>query len=312
MPTSSVSPDGWNSGESGQFMTEFVMPVGLYEKALPAELCWEERLATAADAGYDFMDISVDESDERLARLDWPASERTALRRAIANSGVPIMTMCLSAHRKYPLGSHSPQLRRQGLEILRKAIEFSADLGCVSSRSWATMSSTNRATSRPRRTSWKASKRASAGRRGRGDVGPGERGQSISRIGRQGAALGARGRFPLAAPYPDMGNLAAAGYHPPDEILLAKGYMVAIHVKDSLPRVIRGVPFETGIVPLEETFQALAQIDFWGPLGWRCGRRWIRMAIRCLRHRCPKLVDRLVAAAWPPGGNGSRTAQPND
>jgi len=87
--------------------------------------------------------------------------------------------------------------------------------------------------------------------------------------------------------YPDMGNLAAAGYHPPDEILLAKGYMVAIHVKDSLPRVIRGVPFETGIVPLEETFQALAQIDFWARWGWRCGRRWIRMAIRCLPPSLP-------------------------
>jgi len=56
-------------------MPEFVMPVGLYEKALPADLSWEARLTTAAKAGYDFMDISVDESDARLARLDWPASD---------------------------------------------------------------------------------------------------------------------------------------------------------------------------------------------------------------------------------------------
>ena len=82
------------------------MPVGLYEKALPAELCWEERLAAAGRAGYDYVEISIDESEERLSRLDWTASERAALRNAIANTGVRISTMCLSAHRKYPLGSH--------------------------------------------------------------------------------------------------------------------------------------------------------------------------------------------------------------
>ena len=107
----------------------FKMPVGLYEKALPASLSWEERLAAAGQAGYDFVEISIDESNERLSRLDWPAAERAALRRSIANTGVRIMTMCLSGHRKYPLGSHSPELRQQGQEILRKAIDFAGDIG---------------------------------------------------------------------------------------------------------------------------------------------------------------------------------------
>ena len=69
------------------------MPVGLYEKALPAKLSWEERLAAAGQAGYDYIDISIDESDERLSRLDWTASERAALRRAIANTGVRVDTV---------------------------------------------------------------------------------------------------------------------------------------------------------------------------------------------------------------------------
>ena len=74
------------------------MPLGLYEKALPASLSWEERLAQAGQAGYQFVEISIDESDERLARLDWPASQRAELRQAIANTGIPIVSMCLSAH----------------------------------------------------------------------------------------------------------------------------------------------------------------------------------------------------------------------
>ena len=94
------------------------MPVGLYEKALPVELTWEERLAAAGRAGYDFVEISIDESDGRLSRLDWTSSERTALCQSIAATGVKIMTMCLSGHRKYPLGSHDPEIRQQGLEIL--------------------------------------------------------------------------------------------------------------------------------------------------------------------------------------------------
>ena len=107
----------------------FKMPVGLYEKALPDSMCWEERLTAAGQAGYDFVEISIDESDERLGRLDWDTTQRAELRRSIANSGVRIMTMCLSGHRKYPLGSHSPELRRQGQDILRKAIDFAGDVG---------------------------------------------------------------------------------------------------------------------------------------------------------------------------------------
>jgi L-ribulose-5-phosphate 3-epimerase len=70
----------------------FKMPIGLYEKALPDAMSWEERLAAAGEAGYDFIEISIDESDERLSRLDWSASERMALRRSIENTGVRIMT----------------------------------------------------------------------------------------------------------------------------------------------------------------------------------------------------------------------------
>jgi L-ribulose-5-phosphate 3-epimerase len=55
---------------SCRFMAEFAMPVGLYEKALPVGSSWEERLVSAAKAGYDFIDISIDESAMRLARLD--------------------------------------------------------------------------------------------------------------------------------------------------------------------------------------------------------------------------------------------------
>ncbi len=37
--------------------------------------------------------------------------------------------MCLSAHRRFPLGSEDDTVRAQGLEIMRKAIRFAQDVG---------------------------------------------------------------------------------------------------------------------------------------------------------------------------------------
>ena len=100
--------------------------------------------------------------------------------------------------------------------------------------------------------------------------------------------------------YPDMGNLAAAGYDPAEQLRKAAGHLVAVHVKDTVPGVVRGVPFEEGIVPFGEVFQALAEIGFWGPL---MVEMWSHMdesgdplaSIVAARQ----FVARQVAAAWP-------------
>ena len=75
--------------------------LGLYEKALPPGLRWEERLLAAKELGFDYLEISIDETDERLSRLDWTAEQRRELHRALLETGVPIQSMCLSAHRRH-------------------------------------------------------------------------------------------------------------------------------------------------------------------------------------------------------------------
>ena len=42
--------------------------LGLYEKALPPELTWEERLRAVKELGFDYLEISIDEKDERAPR----------------------------------------------------------------------------------------------------------------------------------------------------------------------------------------------------------------------------------------------------
>ena len=103
--------------------------LGLYEKAMPDGLSWPEMLDAAKRCGFDRVEISVDESDARLARLDWSAQQRAELRSAIASTGTPIETMCLSGHRKYPFGSHDASVRARSLEIMQKAVDLASDIG---------------------------------------------------------------------------------------------------------------------------------------------------------------------------------------
>ncbi|NVN80262.1 MULTISPECIES: L-ribulose-5-phosphate 3-epimerase [unclassified Vibrio] len=103
--------------------------VGLYEKALPNELSWEDKLATTKELGFDFLEISVDESDERRSRLDWNDEEVYALRRLCEKHGVPLQSMCLSAHRKFPFGSADPAIREQAVIHMEKAISLAYKLG---------------------------------------------------------------------------------------------------------------------------------------------------------------------------------------
>ena len=79
--------------------------LGLYEKSMPAGLTWREMLAAGHAAGFDQLEISIDESDARLARLDWTDQQKLELLATQVETGMPVRTMCLSGHRKYPLGS---------------------------------------------------------------------------------------------------------------------------------------------------------------------------------------------------------------
>jgi L-ribulose-5-phosphate 3-epimerase len=243
-------------------------PVGLYEKALPSAWSWDQRLTATADAGYSFAEISIDPSDERLARLTWPTGAKADLRRAIAASGVPILTMCLSAHRQYPLGSRVAATWERGLEIMRRAIDFSVDVGVrivqvpgydVFDEQPGDADTVARfMDGMHQAVEW-------AGQAGvmlaleNVDVPFSESISACMEIVRQINSVW----FQM---YPDMANVTAADYDPVAELAHGAGHLVAVHVKDSLPRTLRGVPFKEGIVPFDKVFGVLASMKFRGPL----------------------------------------------
>lgn len=103
--------------------------LGLYEKSMPSTLTWIEKFNIVKECGFDYLEMSVDESDAKLARLNWTQDERFAVIKAMQKCNVKIGSMCLSGHRKYPLGSKDETVQKQSLEIMEKAIELCCDLG---------------------------------------------------------------------------------------------------------------------------------------------------------------------------------------
>jgi predicted hexulose-6-phosphate isomerase len=103
--------------------------LGLYEKAMPGTLTFKEKLEAVKSAGFDFMELSIDETDEKLARLDWNDREIHHLRQLIEETGIPVSSICLSAHRRFPLGDPDKATRERSLVIMEKAILLAVRLG---------------------------------------------------------------------------------------------------------------------------------------------------------------------------------------
>lgn len=108
-------------------MKEYAL--ALYEKALPPAEDLPSLCRLAGEGGFDRLELSIDETEPRLERLDWSEKAQRELGRAALEAGAGIRTLCLSGHRKYPLGARDPAVRERSMEILKKAIAFAANAG---------------------------------------------------------------------------------------------------------------------------------------------------------------------------------------
>lgn len=245
--------------------------LGLYEKALPPSLDWAARLATARELGYDFVEMSVDETDARLDRLDWTRDERRALRRVIEDSGLTVPSMCLSAHRRFPFGSADPKIRDRAREIMSKAIDLSVALGVrtiqLAGYDVYYEPSTPDSLARFREGLAWASGEASAAQ-----VMLAVEIMDTPLMGTISNWLAYKRDIPSPwfQVYPDLGNLSAWGVNVPEELARGIQHIVAVHVKDTLapkgddPGKFKGVPFGAGCVDFPAAFAALKRLDYRG------------------------------------------------
>lgn len=256
--------------------------LGLYEKATPPELAWRERLEAARRAGYDFLEISIDETDARLSRLDWTASERDELLRAMREAGLPVRTMCLSGHRKYPLGSRDPEARARGAEIFEKAVRFADALGIriIQLAGYDVYYEQGGEDTREMFAENLAKGVAYAARYG---VLAGFETMETPFMDTAAKAMAYVNAMnsPYLGVYPDLGNLTNAsklyGHDLYLDIESGRGRILAMHLKDTLPGIYRDLDFGDGHVDFAKGAQAalrqgagLFVTEFWhdGRANW--------------------------------------------
>ena len=227
--------------------------IGLYEKAMPPTLNWEEKLRFAKEAGYDFVEISIDEKDEKLERLDWTAQQRAELVQTMEKVGLPIRSMCLSGHRKYPLGSADPAVRARGMEIMEKAIQFADDLGIRIIQLAGYDVYYEESTRETKELFLENLKKATEMATVKGITMGFETMETefMNTVWKSMFYVNAVDS-PYLGVYPDSGNLTNAavtyGTNVLEDLESGRGHIVAMHLKETVPGKFREIPFLTGHV----------------------------------------------------------------
>ncbi|TFG49589.1 MAG: L-ribulose-5-phosphate 3-epimerase [Anaerolineales bacterium] len=242
------------------------IPVGLYEKALPKKLTWEERLMLTGETGFDFLEISIDDTDERIARLEWSKEERKELINLVEKTCIKIQSLSLSAHRRFPLGSESAETRARGLDIFKRSVDLAVALNARTILVGGAEDYYQ-------------------------DVDQATRDRFLENLGGGFEFAAAAGVMlalenwdiqintmprvmeyveyfdsPWFQTYTDLGNLIFAGVDVVSQLDHVKGHIAALHVKDTLPGQLRYVSPGEGKVPFVDAFEKLASMGFQAPV----------------------------------------------
>jgi predicted hexulose-6-phosphate isomerase len=239
--------------------------IGIYEKALPSGPLIE-LLDDAAAAGYEFVEMSIDPTPERLERLSLDRSERVRLFRR-GRSTARFHSICLSAHRDSPLGHSDPAVRSRAEEILDGALHLASDIGAttVQVAGYVTMGERTTSESVARYTDALARGACLASHLGvRIGIENQEAGY-VSSITRTVGIVNEIGS-PYLHCYPDIGNLAVNQLDAVAELRAGRGNIIAVHVKDARVGEPRRVPFGEGEVDFDAAFRELRLNRFHGPL----------------------------------------------
>ena len=235
-------------------MKEYV--VGLYEKAMPNTLNWREKLQCAKDNNFDFVEISIDETDEKLRRLDMTKEERQVLVNLMYEVGVPIRTMCLSGHRKYPIGSEDEETRKYGMKIMEKAIELADDLGIRIIQLAGYDVYYEKGNEKTKEFFFENLKKAAEMAARSGIILAFET-METEFMNTVGKAMNyvKKVNSPYLGVYPDCGNITNAALEHNEDVIedlkRGEGHIMAVHLKETVPGKFREIPFGTGHVDFE-------------------------------------------------------------
>lgn len=231
--------------------------LGLYEKSMPGDLTWAEKLQAAKNAGFDYVEMSIDETDAKLARLDMNDGEIDAVRAAMRATGVPFRSICLSGHRKFPLGCPDKQKQDRSLEIMQKAIALAAKLGIRTIQLAGYDVYYEEGTDKTR-ADFLQNLRKAADMAAAEGIQMGFETMETPFMDTVEKAMDYVRQVdsPYLGVYPDSGNITNAALlyagDVADDLETGRGHIVAVHLKETVPGKYREIPFGTGHVDFQK------------------------------------------------------------
>ena len=252
--------------------------LGVYEKAFPVEMTWEERLTAAKEAGYDYLEMSVDETDMRMSRLDWTDDQIQEMLEIQKKVGLPIETICFSAQRKYPLGSK--KWEAEAKELLVKGVLFARKMGIriIQTQGYDVYYE---------ETSDEVTKERFYCNLEEGTMFAASHGVMLAMETMENDFMNTiekamysvnRVNSPYLQVYPDIGNITNGTDDVLGDIETGRGHIAAAHLKETVPGKFREIPYGTGQVDFPAAIKKLYEqgvrryvAEFWycGEENWK-------------------------------------------
>ena len=240
------------------------LPFGLYEKSICSGLSWEDKFSLIKDAGYDYFEIAIDATPERLSRLE-NREEQRRIRRASEALDTPLYTFAFTANRFYPLGSEDASIRAEGIRLCKRAVDFASFVGArtVNIASYDEVE-------KPRNKNTEGlffdSLKECVDHAGiRGVIISLETMDSTFMDTTQKALRFVRSIDSAFLQIGvDPGNISAMGHNPITDIPVGGGHIVEVEFKDTCPGVVRDIFFGEGTVDFDACFRMLHEIQYQG------------------------------------------------
>lgn len=241
--------------------------LGIYEKALPP-LSWDERFALAKEAGYDFIEISIDIN--RMDKLDYTDQQISEVRDCAGRYGMTLETMTLSANRYYPIGDK--QKREQGLEIIKKAIILASKLGIRLIQLTAYDVYQKESTEASRLLYEEGIREVLKFDEDYGILLAIEVLEDVEHFNTSAKLIPFIRKIghPLLKEYADTGNLIYNGFDPVKDLQDAISETAAIHIKDAIYHNEHNIGYGEGLVDFDKVFAFLKEADYKGYLVSEC------------------------------------------
>lgn len=242
------------------------MKLGIYEKAINSKFSFEDKIIIAKQAGFDFLELSIDETDEKISRLDWSDSDVKNIKTLLEKNGIYFNSICLSAHRKFPFGSIDKNIRDKAFDIMKKSILLAKKLSIpiiqlagydVYYEPSSDMTKKNFIDGLYYATSLAQ--------------------DACIMLAFETMDTPFMGTIEIASKYvnlinspwlkiyPDIGNLSQFSISPENEIITNKQHIIAFHLKEAIKTKMRDIPFGMGNVNFESILRAIKKTNFNGP-----------------------------------------------